>query len=149
MRRLGKQPECREATDGLIRRRLSEQHGSHAKPAPWGTQKEGMTFPQDLYLTRDRDHRFQRGNPTFEQTEDGLRAGAARKDQVLQFQGLTQTGLAGKVLAGGWWRTWDIKTMPALKHLQVGVTLRLLLQPGSRDNLRPPWPPISSSGRQR
>lgn len=75
MRRLGKQPECREATDGLIRRHLSEQHGSHAKPALWGTQKEGMTFPQDLYLTRDRDHRFQRGNPMFEQTEDKLRAG--------------------------------------------------------------------------
>lgn len=76
MRRLGKQPESREATDGLIRRRLSEQHGSHAKPALEGTQKGGMTFPQDLYLTRDRDHRFQRGNPMFEQTESGLRAGA-------------------------------------------------------------------------
>lgn len=33
-----------------------------------------MTFPQDLYLTRDRDHRFQRGKPMFEQTENGLRA---------------------------------------------------------------------------
>lgn len=74
VRRLGRKPEHRAATDGLIRRSLSEQHGAHAKPALWETQKQSMTFPQELYLIRDRDHRFQRGNPTLEQTERELSA---------------------------------------------------------------------------
>jgi hypothetical protein len=46
-----------------------------------------MTFPQDLYLTRDRDHRFQRGNPTF--------VGAGREQAEVWGQGL-RLGLEGK-----------------------------------------------------